>query len=143
MSTRPDRYGRTLGNDAYEAARRVWYKKLEDTGFEDIEEWKNERVNSYLRGHHIRAGQSLKGGVLSGKAEAFRLLESAMDDIRWKSRRMRIAVMLYGWGFKPNDIVERVHGYTITPGALGKVIQQHFGKALLVERARETEDQLG
>lgn len=98
-----DRYGIPYITDPkLLALKHHWYSKLEDTGFVDIEPWKNLTKNSYLKDHHIETYKRAKRGIQTGKAELFRLAYQWLDLTMWRTRteRWAFAAWVSGWDFR-------------------------------------------
>lgn len=105
---RGDRFGRRMDSPEFATLQSEWYDKLEAVGFQDIEP-RPERllVNSYLKGHYIEARKRAVRGVMTGKAELFRLAERWIDIHRWGRRIDRWAWACWMSGWDCHEIVVR------------------------------------
>lgn len=106
---RRDRYGRDKMSPELAALTRVWYAKLKETGFHDIEPHPDRlAVNSYLDGHHIEARKRAMRGATTGKSELFRLADRWVHDEQWRTRAERTAWVLWSRGYDLTEVYERV-----------------------------------
>jgi hypothetical protein len=95
----------------YLALEKIWYKKLKDTGFQDIEPPTDRlAVNSYLDGHYLEARKRLLRGTETGKSEVFRLAERWVQEEKFRSRADRIAFLLWSRGWDLTEVFARVDG---------------------------------
>lgn len=82
------RFGRRPIDPKHAATEREWYKKLADSGFEDIEVYGADH-NTYLRQHYLEVRNKVIRGVETGTAELMRMAEEWLDIERWKTRTER------------------------------------------------------
>lgn len=96
------RFGRKKIAQSLEALEAEWYRKLADTGFQDIEVY-NDPSNTYLRGHHIEARKRQIRGTEGGVAEYMRLAEELLEIDPWKTRTERWTFAAWckgGWDYR-------------------------------------------
>lgn len=93
----------------YEALEREWYRRLEATGFVDIEPYGNA-MNTRMVAHWHSTMQTAKRGVTSGGAEMYRLLYEWIDLTHFASRLDRWILAARCEGFDWQEIRERFTG---------------------------------
>jgi hypothetical protein len=100
------RFAREKIATKYAALEREWYRKLQESGFVDIEPYDNP-MNTRLVGHWHSTMQQTKRGVLSGGAEMYRLLYEWIDKTRFANRTDRWILAARCEGFDWAEIAER------------------------------------
>lgn len=81
---------------AFGALQDVWYAKLAESGFVDIEPPPaNLKRCSYMSGHWLSTADRHVRGCETGAAEMYRVIESQMGTVRFPSRTARFEVALH------------------------------------------------